>query len=932
MPDEMVTLKINGQTVTVPRGTYILKAAQMAGIDVPNFCYQPELRPWGSCRICTVEILGRRGGLIESCATPVREGMEVATHSPACIDARQQILRLYLVDHALDCAVCDASGECFLQDYTYEHGIDENPYRRPKRKSPTLHFSDLVDYNWDRCIMCARCSRVCDEVIGATALSFASRGLESEITPAFGDSLYDTPCTHCGMCIQVCPVGALTDRWYGNHPWRVEKTKTICSLCSVGCTLELWREDQDLVKVQGRWETGVNQGWTCVKGRWGHDFVKSERRLTQPLVRKHGRLEPVSWTEALDYVAGRLAAYQGPRFAGLISAKATNEEVYVFQQFARAVMGSNTVEHDTRRTHDATLVAMTAAFGTAAATNPAAELLDTSCILLVGANPSEAQPVLSYNIVRAVKGREAKLIVINPTKPTILGDLATLWLAPRPGTDALLLSAMAKVILDEGLANEAFIAERTEGFEAWRASLAGLDLAEASATTGVPAEAIAAAARLYARGGLTAAGRPERGWPGAALVYGTGLSQGPNGAAGVRAACNLALLTGNVGRSRAGVLPLRLEANEQGATDLGALSDRLPGGAPVTDAAARAVLAARWLDRWGEPALGARRIEALPAEPGYRLPDLWAAVTRGEIKALYVLGDDPALADPGAAAVLQQLEFLVVQDIFLSETAHLADVVLPGTSAVEKNGTFTNTDRHIQRVRAVLAPVGQSRADDEIIRAIARRLGYTMPYRHAAEIMDEIAQAVPAYAGVSYLRLERGALPWPVPDGEHPGTPVLHAERFATASGKAAFGAVEAVAPVATSDDYPLVLTLGDSLYQSRTGTLSRASANLTRLEGSPRVEINPADALRLGVSDGAWVRVTTPYGAAQVRAVVTPAAPPGALYMDAQWSAAPGALLTAGPGELSRQAAPARVELAPAAGADGAELVHAGTGRASAV
>ena len=352
----------------------------------------------------------------------------------------------------------------------------------------------------------------------------------------------------------------------------------------------------------------------------------------------------------------------------------------------------------------------------------------------------------------------------------------------------------------------------------------------------------------------------------------------------------------------------------------------------MTDAAARAALEAVWLGRWGEARLGARRIEALPTEPGQVLPDLWSAVSDGSITALYVLGDDPVLSDPGAARALEALNFLVVQDIFLSETAQLADVVLPGTSAVEKNGTFTNTARRIQRVKAVLAPVGQSRADDEIVRSIARRLGYTMPYRQAAEIMDEIASVTPTYGGISYLRLEEGSLQWPAPDAEHAGTPVLHTERFATASGRAAFGVVNQAGGLATTSDYPLALTLGNSLYQSRTGTISRASNNLTLLEGDPQVEIHPADALRLGVRDGAWVEVATPHGAVRARAMVTESATPGALYMDAQWAAAPSALVTAGPGEASRKAAPARVVQVVGDETDDGRLMHAGTGRASVV
>lgn len=926
---DMVTLKINGQTVTVPRGTYILQAAKMAGIDVPNFCYQPELRPWGSCRICTVEILGRKPYLIESCATPVREGMEVATHSAPCIDARQQILRLYLVDHALDCAICDASGECFLQDYTYEHGLNENPYRRPKRKSPTLHFSDLIDYNWDRCIMCARCSRVCDEVVGATALAFTSRGLESEISPAYGDSLYDTPCTHCGMCIQVCPVGALTDRAYGNHPWRIEKTPTICSMCSVGCTLELWREDQELVKVQAPWEVGVNQGWTCVKGRWGHDHVKSDGRLTRPLVRQNGRLEPVSWSEAIDLVATRLASHQGERFAGLISARATNEESYLFQQFARAVMGSNSVEHDGRRSHAATLEVLPTAVGDAAASNSIAEILETTCLLLVGSNMAEEQPVISYSVVRAVKARAATLIIVNPVKPTILGDLATIWLAPKPGREATVLTAMAKVIVDEGLIDEAYLTERTDGALEWLAALALLDLPTLAAEAGVDLAAIQTAARLYATGGRGGASRPEAGWPAAMLWYGTGLTQSGSGGAGVWAAIHLALATGNLGRRGGGVNPLRLEANEQGATDMGALADRLPGGAAVTDSVVRAELTERWLSRWGAPRLGARVIESLPSQPGVSLSSLWEAVEERVVTAMYILGDNPALADPGAAAALERLEFLVVQDTFLSETAQLADVVLPGLTPAEKIGTMTNTDRHVQRLKAALAPVGRGRADDEIIRLIAGRLGYEMPYRHPSEILAEIALVVPHYKGLSYDRLDGQAYQWPVPATDHPGTPFLYAERFLTATGRAQFGPVDSgITGAIGQPNGEMWLTIGDSLYQWRTGTVSNHSRNLAMLEGDPRIEINPVDGERLAIRDGQWVRISSAHGTVRARALLTPAARPGIVYMDAQWVAAPAALLTVTDWQPARRAVAVRLvpEETPTTGRS---LLHAGTGRA---
>lgn len=772
---KMVTGKINSQEVTVPQGTFILEAARLNGIEIPNLCYQPLLRPWGSCRICTVEILGKRGGLIESCTTPLAEGMEVLTHSPEVVQARQYILQMYLIDHALDCPTCDKSGECYLQDNTYLHNINANPYRRPKLAQPYEHFSATIDYKWDRCIMCQRCTRVCDEVIGVVAIEAANRSLEATITPAYGMDLSETTCTNCGMCIAVCPVGALTDRHFGHHPWELDTTETICGFCDVGCTLNIESNKGIVRRTTHLWERGVNHGYTCEYGRWGHEQIQSPGRNYYPRVRgDDDRYYEISWEEALDQVAASLPQYRGGAFAALTSAESTNEEIYVLQQFTRAVMQSNSVDRLLSPEQAAVERATRQALGLDIShTNNMQELFSAAKnLIVVGPSIFATAPITSYWINHARHYREARITVIS-TEHYLLCDRAALWIKPNEGTTDLVVNAIASEIVRLGLASEA--AGSIKGFEAWKDQLGAIDLDAVSAATGVPASQITEAAILFVTGKQEIPGQvPEGGFPPGA-IFNTVAHQDsskPYGDAGhVTLACaNLSLLTGNVGRAGGGVASMRGPANYQGATDMGATPNWLPGGEPVNDGAVRQ----RYEQAWSNRAQSG--MVSLPSSDGVPLDDLPRAIEAGEVKALWLeagLRTRDSVIDERLYEALKHLDYLVVVDGYTSPFSEIADIVLPLSMNLEKDGTFTNFDRTVQRVRAAVPAPGEAHDSSEILGAVADRLGYTFPSGHASHIMSEIANLVPGYRGVTYARLERGGMVTPVERFGEQGATIL---------------------------------------------------------------------------------------------------------------------------------------------------------------
>ncbi len=888
---DLVTLTVDGREVKVRRGVTVLNALRELGIYVPTLCHHPDLTPFGACRLCIVEIEGMRG-YPTSCTTTVQDGMVVRSNTPELQELRRTILELLLARHPYTCLVCERrnecrdfrtcmrktavttgcrycpkDGECELQQAVEAVGLTEVRFPVEYPDLP-VYREPFFDRDYNLCILCGRCVRVCDEIRGVGAVSFAFRAARAVIGTAFDLPLERVGCQFCGACVDVCPTGALVAR---SEKWEKPErhVQTICPYCGVGCHLVLGVRDNRIVRVRAGRDNGVNDGQLCVKGRFGLDFVHSEQRLTTPLIRKDGTLVPAEWDEALDLVAAKLRQYRGDGFGLLASAKCTNEENYLLSKFARAVMQTNNVDHCARLCHASTVTGLAMAFGSGAMTNPIQDIRNASCVFLIGSNPTENHPIVGLEIKKA-KSNGAALIVANPRRIPLC-DLADLWLRHRPGTDVALLLGMARVIVDEGLADLEFIRERCEGYEEFLASLSGFSLEEAASLTGVPAQDIAQAARTYARR------KP------ASIVYAMGITQHAHGTDNVLALANLAMLTGNVGKPSSGVNPLRGQNNVQGACDMGALPNVLTGYQPVADPAVREKFARAW---------GAE----VPAEPGLTVTEMFGAALEGRLKAMYIVGENPLLSDPDAdhvRAALEKLEFLVVQDIFLSETAALAHVVLPAASFAEKDGTFTNTERRVQRVRKALTPPGKARTDLEIVCQLARKMGAPgFDYQGPAEVMEEIARLTPSYGGITFARLEQGGLQWPCPSADHPGTARLHEAAFTRGKGK--FHPVRYTPPAELPDDeYPFVLTTGRSLFQFHTGTMTRKASGLNYIRGEELVEINPEDACALGISDGDPVEVTSRRGKVRARARVTDESPPGVVFMTFHFAETPTNVLT---------------------------------------
>lgn len=864
----MVELQVDGKSLEVEEGSTILEAARKAKIYIPALCADPDLEPYGGCRLCVVDVEGEED-LVLSCNTPVREGMVVRTSTEEVNKVRRRILEILRMDHADDCHLCPKNENCELQEACRYVGVELHVEKKMAYFTGVDESNPFFNLDRNRCILCTRCVRTCEELQGLGALQIVGDGFSSRIVAVGGESIGESICESCGQCVDRCPTAALLPKIY-RVPTDV--VRTVCPYCGVGCGINLELYHGQLSGVRGDRENPVNRGSLCVKGKFGVvDFVNSFSRLEAPMIRKDGKLTRVDWEEAVSFVAESLASFQEDEVAVIASAKCTNEENYVAQKFARVALRTNNVDHCVRLCHSPTLVALTKAFGSGAMTNAIEEIGESKCIVAIGTNTTETHPVIGARIRRAAK-KGAGLIVINPRRIDLC-DAASIWLRHKPGTDVALLNALCKVIVEEGLYDRGFIESRTDGFEEIRESLKDFDLSEAEEVTGVSVDLIREAARMYS------SSTP------ASIFYAMGVTQHAHGTDNVLAITNLALLTGNVGKKGSGVNPLRGHNNVQGACDMGALPEFLPGYQNPGDSEVRK----KFEDAWGC---------SLPEGQGFPLVEIFHQILEGKIKALYVIGENPALSEPDLTRVrdaLGKLEFLACQDIFENETTEFAHVVLPAVTFAEKDGTFTNTERRVQRIRKAIEPIGESRPDWRILCEVAKKMGRKgFEFKSAQEIFREISQLVPAYGGITWQRLELGGLQWPCPSKDHPGTPTLHQKEFLTENGKAKFVPVSyKVSAEQPTEDYPFVLTTGRSLYQFHTGTMTRKIDGLNKKKGEESVEMNPADAHKLGITDGQVVRVTSRRGSIVARAKIKERTAEGNVFVTFHFSESASNLLT---------------------------------------
>jgi len=829
---------------------------------IPTLCDAPNLDPFGACRVCSVDVALEAGGktkTLASCHSPVTANSYIYTDSDNVHRLRKNIIELVLTDHPLDCLTCEVNGNCELQDVAAQVGIrdvrypeGENHLHYEKDRSHPYMTSDL-----SKCINCYRCVRACDEVQGEFILSMAGRGFDSKIIKGIDDSFMDSDCVSCGACAQACPTSAISDVFQSKAVTSAEKTRTICTYCGVGCNLEVSTRNGEILSIQAPYEAEANQGHTCLKGRYAFKFYNHPDRLKSPMIKKNGKLEEVSWDEVYDHLANKFTQIKeehGPNaIAGISSARTPNEENYLMQKFMRAVIGTNNIDCCARVCHSPTALGMQRTFGTGAATNSIEDLDHTDCILVCGANPTDAHPVTGARIKQTVM-KGATLIVIDPRKIE-LAKYAQHFLQLRPGTNVAILNMMMYYIFSEGLEDREFLDLRCEDHELLKEKVLKLDVDEMERITGVPKEKVKAAAIAYA----TANAAME--------FHGLGVTEQSQGTFTVMQLADLAMITGNIGKKGAGVNPLRGQNNVQGAADMGAQPHQGAGYLDVTDPAAN--------ERYNT-FYGAK----IPLHIGYKIPEMFNAAIEGDLKALWIIGEDVVQTDPNTQKVmkaLSSLDMLVVQELFMTETAKMADVLLPGASFLEKSGTFTNGERRIQKVQQVVEPLAGTKSDGQIVVDVMNRMGYKQPDYTPEGVLSEISQIVPFFAGVTWENLGENGKQWPVAkDGTD--SKMIHTTEFKRGKGKLYyFDFKESPEIEEHGKDYPYIITTNRELEHYNCGAMTRRTGNVELLTEDVLM-IHPEDAKDNLIKDGDMVCVESPRGKADIKAYVTDEVKPGIL------------------------------------------------------
>jgi len=867
--ERLVTLTIDGREVTVPEGTSVMRAAALSEVKIPKLCATEQLEAFGSCRMCLVQIEGVKG-LPASCTTPVAQGMKVVTQNKQLADIRRGVMELYISDHPLDCLTCPANGHCELQDMAGVVGLREVRYGYEGAN----HLDALKDtsnpyftFDPSKCIVCSRCVRACDEQQGTLALTIQGRGFDSTVAASQDESFMDSECVSCGACVQACPTATLSEKSLIEKGQAEHSVTTTCAYCGVGCSFRAEMQGEELVRMVPNLDGGANHGHSCVKGRFAIGYATHPDRILKPMVRARitDPWREVSWEEAIAHAASELkriqAKYGRDSIGGITSSRCTNEETYLVQKLVRAGFGNNNVDTCARVCHSPTGYGLKNTLGESAGTQNFDSVMKADVIFVIGANPTDGHPVFASQMKRRLR-QGAKLIVADPRTIDLVRSPhieAQHHLKLRPGTNVALVTSLAHVIVTEGLVKEDFVRARCEvdSYEKWRKFVAlPKNSPEAmQAVTGVPAGEVRAAARLYAGAGN------------GAIYYGLGVTEHSQGSTTVMGIANLAMATGNIGREGVGVNPLRGQNNVQGSCDMGSFPHEFPGYRHVSDDKVRA----QFERDWGV---------TLRNDPGLRIPNMFEAALDGEFKGLYIEGEDIAQSDPNTqhvTAALTSMECIIVQDLFLNESAKFAHVFLPGSSFLEKDGTFTNAERRISRVRQVMRPKN-GYADWEITQLLSNALGFKMDYRHPSEIMDEIARLTPTFTNVSFDRIdELGSIQWPCNDQHPEGTPTMHVGEFVRGKGK--FLLTEYVPTnEKVNAKYPLILTTGRILSQYNVGAQTRRTEN-SRWHDEDRVEIHPHDAEERGIAEGDWVGIVSRAGDTVLRARVTERVQPGVIY-----------------------------------------------------